>query len=134
LEPAPVPPCRLGYPLERAAARGSAPPGTEAQLARRRVIPLGWRAVSRLSPDRYVDLGLRDVEPQRNQIARHRHDLCLVAGLGPLVNLGQGKDVGVRRDIASVLDIYTVASDEIRQTIRRYESGALSEVSAVEGA
>ena len=35
----------------------------------------------------------------------------------------QGKDVGVRRDIASVIDIYKVASDEIRRTIRRYESG-----------
>jgi hypothetical protein len=46
----------------------------------------------------------------------------------------QGKDVGVRRDIASVVDIYKVASDEIRQTIRRYESGgALSGSSTVEG-
>jgi hypothetical protein len=35
----------------------------------------------------------------------------------------QGKDAGVRRDITSVVDIYRVASDEIRQTIRRYESG-----------
>jgi hypothetical protein len=46
----------------------------------------------------------------------------------------QGKDVGVRRDIASVVDIYKVASDEIRQTIRRYESGgALIESSITEG-
>ncbi|AKS32590.1 type I restriction endonuclease [Mycolicibacterium goodii] len=36
----------------------------------------------------------------------------------------QGKDVGVRRDITSVVDIYKVASDQIRATIRRYESGA----------
>lgn len=33
----------------------------------------------------------------------------------------QGKDVGVRRDIASIVDIYTVASEPIRQAIRRYE-------------
>ncbi|WP_396899554.1 type I restriction enzyme HsdR N-terminal domain-containing protein [Mycolicibacterium sp.] len=33
----------------------------------------------------------------------------------------QGKDVGVRRDITSVVDIYTVASEHIRQAIRRYE-------------
>jgi hypothetical protein len=47
----------------------------------------------------------------------------------------QGKDVGVRRDIASVVDIYKVASDEIRETIRRYEGGAaLSESSTAEGA
>jgi hypothetical protein len=39
----------------------------------------------------------------------------------------KGKD-GVRRDIRSVVDIYTVASEEIRHTIRRYESGgALTE-------
>ncbi len=41
----------------------------------------------------------------------------------------QGKDVGVRRDISSVIDIYTVASDQIRETIRRYERGAVSAVS-----
>lgn len=41
----------------------------------------------------------------------------------------QGKDVGVRRDISSVIDIYTVASDQIRETIRRYECGAVSAVS-----
>jgi len=35
----------------------------------------------------------------------------------------QGKDAGVRRDISSVIDIYKVATEEIRQTIRRYESG-----------
>jgi hypothetical protein len=47
----------------------------------------------------------------------------------------QGKDVGVRRDIASVVDIYKVASDEIRQTIRRYEGGgALSEPTTVDSA
>jgi hypothetical protein len=47
----------------------------------------------------------------------------------------QGKDVGVRRDIGSVVDIYKVATDEIRQTIRQYESGGLlSESSALEGA
>ncbi|WP_207626269.1 MULTISPECIES: hypothetical protein [Mycolicibacterium] len=34
-----------------------------------------------------------------------------------------GKDAGVRRDITSVVDIYKVATDEIRQTIRRYETG-----------
>ena len=46
----------------------------------------------------------------------------------------QGKDVGVRRDIGSVVDIYKIASDEIRQTIRRYESGGtLSEVSPADG-
>ncbi len=40
----------------------------------------------------------------------------------------QGKDVGVRRDIKSVVDIYTVASEQIRQTIRRYENnGAAAE-------
>lgn len=38
----------------------------------------------------------------------------------------QGKDNGVRRDIKSVVDIYTVASDQIRQTIRRYENGGAS--------
>ena len=37
----------------------------------------------------------------------------------------QGKDVGVRRDIGSVVDIYKVASEEIRETIRRYESGGV---------
>jgi hypothetical protein len=47
----------------------------------------------------------------------------------------QGKDVGVRRDIASVVDIYKVASDEIRETIRRYEGGgALSASTTVESA
>ncbi|WP_155943187.1 hypothetical protein [Mycobacterium sp. 141] len=35
----------------------------------------------------------------------------------------RGKDAGVRRDIASVVDIYKVAADQIRQTIRNYESG-----------
>lgn len=35
----------------------------------------------------------------------------------------QGKDNGVRHDIGSVVDIYTVASDHIRSAIRRYESG-----------
>ena len=30
---------------------------------------------------------------------------------------------GVRRDIGSVVDIYTVASEQIRQAIRQYESG-----------
>jgi hypothetical protein len=35
----------------------------------------------------------------------------------------QGKDNGVRHDIASVVDIYTVASEHIRSAIRRYESG-----------
>ncbi|MBB4853530.1 hypothetical protein HNP40_000896 [Mycobacteroides chelonae] len=33
-----------------------------------------------------------------------------------------GKD-GVRRDIQSVVDIYTVAAEHIRKTIRQYESG-----------
>ncbi|BBZ79755.1 hypothetical protein MANY_50920 [Mycolicibacterium anyangense] len=38
-----------------------------------------------------------------------------------------GKD-GTRRDIESVVDIYTVAADHIRQTIRQYETGgALAE-------
>lgn len=36
----------------------------------------------------------------------------------------QGKDVGVRSDISSVVDIYKVASNQIRQTIRQYESGS----------
>lgn len=45
----------------------------------------------------------------------------------------QGKDAGVRRDIASVVDIYTVASEAIRQTIRRYEGGGvLSESAGIE--
>jgi hypothetical protein len=30
---------------------------------------------------------------------------------------------GVRRDITSVVDIYTVAAEQIRQAIRQYESG-----------
>jgi len=38
----------------------------------------------------------------------------------------QGKDAGVRHDISSVVDIYKVASDQIRETIRRYERGAVS--------
>lgn len=42
-----------------------------------------------------------------------------------LTTFEQGKDVGVRRDIASVVDIYKVASEQIRETIRRYESGGL---------
>ena len=33
-----------------------------------------------------------------------------------------GKD-GIRRDIASVVDLYTVAAEQIRQAIRQYESG-----------
>ncbi|MDZ7882493.1 MAG: hypothetical protein U5N53_06090 [Mycobacterium sp.] len=33
----------------------------------------------------------------------------------------QGKDAGVRRDIGSVVDIYKVATEQIRETIRRYE-------------
>ncbi|MDZ4233482.1 MAG: type I restriction enzyme HsdR N-terminal domain-containing protein [Dietzia sp.] len=36
-----------------------------------------------------------------------------------------GKDAGIRRDITSVIDIYKVASEEIRRTIRRYESGGV---------
>ena len=41
-----------------------------------------------------------------------------------------GKD-GTRRDIESVVDIYKVASDQIRQTIRQYETtGALAELPA----
>lgn len=35
----------------------------------------------------------------------------------------QGKDAGVRHDIASVVDIYKVASGAIRETIQKYESG-----------
>lgn len=35
----------------------------------------------------------------------------------------QGKDAGVRRDIGSVVDIYKVATEQIRETIRRYEGG-----------
>ena len=38
----------------------------------------------------------------------------------------QGKDNGVRRDITSVIDIYTVAADHIRKTIRNYEQGTPS--------
>ena len=38
----------------------------------------------------------------------------------------QGKDAGIRRDIASVIDIYKVATEEIRQAIRRYESGGVN--------
>lgn len=34
-----------------------------------------------------------------------------------------GKDAGVRRDISSVVDIYKVATEEIRQAIRGYEGG-----------
>jgi hypothetical protein len=34
-----------------------------------------------------------------------------------------GKDNGVRRDIETVVDIYRVAADQIRQTIRQYENG-----------
>ena len=50
----------------------------------------------------------------------------------------QGKDNGVRHDIASVVDIYTVASDHIRSAIRRYESGgqlahAIPAVESVQG-
>ncbi len=33
-----------------------------------------------------------------------------------------GKD-GTRRDIKAVVDIYTVAADQIRKVIRQYESG-----------
>ena len=33
---------------------------------------------------------------------------------------------GVRRDIGSVVDIYTVAAEQIRQVIRQYEGGALA--------
>ena len=40
----PRPPVPPWITLERVAARASAPPGTEAQLARRRVILLAWRA------------------------------------------------------------------------------------------
>lgn len=36
----------------------------------------------------------------------------------------QGKDAGVRRDIESVVDIYKVATEQIRETIRQYERGA----------
>jgi hypothetical protein len=35
-----------------------------------------------------------------------------------------GKDNGVRRDIDTVVDIYRVAADQIRQTIREYAGGA----------
>jgi len=46
----------------------------------------------------------------------------------------QGKDAGTRRDIASVVDIYSVATKEIRQTIQRYESGgALTETGGFDG-
>ena len=37
-----------------------------------------------------------------------------------------GKDAGIRRDITSVIDIYKVASEEIRQAIRRYEGGGVT--------
>ena len=37
----------------------------------------------------------------------------------------QGKDAGVRRDIESVVDIYKVATEQIRETIRRYEGGSV---------
>lgn len=44
-----------------------------------------------------------------------------------------GKD-GTRHDIESVVDIYKVASEQIRQTIRKYEkSGALAEAPASPG-
>jgi hypothetical protein len=35
----------------------------------------------------------------------------------------EGSKDGTRRDIASVVDIYTVATEQIRQAIRQYESG-----------
>jgi len=38
----------------------------------------------------------------------------------------QGKD-GTRRDIESVIDIYKVAAEPIRQTIRQYESGSMAQ-------
>ncbi|WP_445166161.1 type I restriction endonuclease [Mycolicibacterium sp. Dal123E01] len=43
-----------------------------------------------------------------------------------------GKDAGIRRDITSVVDIYTVAADRIRQTIRQYEGGTAGFVGATE--
>ncbi|ORA35292.1 type I restriction endonuclease [Mycobacterium aquaticum] len=45
----------------------------------------------------------------------------------------QGKDAGVRRDIASVVDIYKVAAEQIRQAIRNYENGATTGGSAAAG-
>jgi predicted type IV restriction endonuclease len=36
----------------------------------------------------------------------------------------QGKD-GIRRDVESVIDIYKVAAEPIRQAIRQYESGGI---------
>lgn len=38
-----------------------------------------------------------------------------------------GKDAGIRRDITSVVDIYKVATKEIRQAIQRYEAGGAGE-------
>jgi hypothetical protein len=37
----------------------------------------------------------------------------------------QGKAEGIRRDIESVVDIYKVAAEPIRQSIRHYESGGM---------
>ncbi|SUA04680.1 Uncharacterized conserved protein [Mycolicibacterium fortuitum] len=45
----------------------------------------------------------------------------------------QGKDAGVRRDIASVVDIYKVATDHIRQTIRNYENASSRAAVKVDG-
>ncbi|SER11934.1 hypothetical protein SAMN04488583_4361 [Mycobacterium sp. 88mf] len=44
----------------------------------------------------------------------------------------QGKDAGIRRDITSVVDIYKVATNEIRQTIQRYEKDGASEAPGAE--
>lgn len=44
-----------------------------------------------------------------------------------------GKDAGVRRDIASVVDIYKVATDHIRQTIRNYENASSRAAEKVDG-
>ncbi|CAN7510886.1 type I restriction endonuclease [Mycolicibacterium frederiksbergense] len=46
----------------------------------------------------------------------------------------QGKDAGVRRDIGSVVDIYKVATEQIRETIRRYEGGAVDAATSVPAA
>lgn len=45
----------------------------------------------------------------------------------------EGSKEGVRRNIGSVVDLYTVAADQIRQVIRQYESGgALAPAPATE--
>lgn len=135
--PAALPP--TGQPVTAAAVPDSAP-GTDSDIVTTDEELEGYNivraiAVSEVGPERihYRDgktyfAVLLDNNNRKPIIRLHLNGKSV-----KYVTTFEGTKDGVRRDIASVVDLYTVAADQIRQVIRQYESGgALAPVTAAE--